>query len=150
MGAINYGSNDYFNIGMDLSPDYDEFDHECEFNYQIEETQRTLDKYNFEYFTIKIEYGYYQGFYIDIDFNYCYVDYWEKPLILKECTQLKKLLLELSYNGLVKYSAGWCIGYYSEQETNKAIKEAIKEIKEKMRKFPVYKTYMEQWKKQHA
>ena len=141
MGTINYGSNNYFNIGMDLSPDYDEYDYMGEFNYLIEETQETLKKYTFEYFEIDIKYGYYQGFYIDIDFDYILVDYHEKPLILKELTQLKKLLIELVYIGLVKYSPGWCMTYYTQRETIIAIKKAIREAKENIRHYPTYKTY---------
>ena len=140
MGAINYGSNDYFNIGV--NPDeWDEYCNDYTIEWLQEDCVEILNTYNFKYFRVTVEPGYYEGFYIKINFDYCYVDYWEKPLILKECTQLKKLLLELSRIGLVKYYAGWRMSYCSEQETNKAIKEAIKEIKEKMRKFPVYKTY---------
>ena len=49
MGTINYGYNKYFNIGMNLSPDYDEYDYMGEFNYLIEETQEILKKYTFDY-----------------------------------------------------------------------------------------------------
>lgn len=141
MGAINYGSNNYFNIGMDLTPDYDEYDYMGDFNYLVEETQEILNKYNFDYFKIDIQYGYYQGFYIDIDFDYLYLDnHAERLTVLKEITQLKKLLFELSYIGLVNYSAGWCMGYCSEQETNQAIKHAIKQLKQDFIKYPTYYT----------
>ena len=141
MGTINYGYNKYFNMGMNLSLNYDEYDYMGEFNYLIEETQETLNKYNFEYFKVTLEYGYYEGFYIDIDFDYLWVDYYEKALILKELTQLKKLLFELCYIGLVRYSPGWCMGYSDEQTTIKAIKECIRETKENIKKYPTYKTY---------
>jgi hypothetical protein len=143
MGTINYGYNKYFNMGMNLSLDYDEYDYIGEFNYLIEETQETLKKYTFDYFKIDIEYGYYEGFYIDIDFDYLWVDYYEKALILKELTQLKKLLFELCYIGLVRYSPGWCMTYYTEEETKTAIKKAIRETKEEMKHFPTYKKYRE-------
>lgn len=147
MGTINYGSNKYFNIGV--NPDkWSEWDIE----WLHDDARDLIYTYtcDFKYFRVTLEPGYYEGFYVKINFDYCYVEYWEKPLILKEVTRLKKLLLELSRIGLVKYSAGWCMGYCSEEETNKAIKEAIKEIKENMQKFPVYKTYHDEWKRQHA
>jgi hypothetical protein len=142
MGAINYGNNKYFNMGMDLSPDYDEYDYQCEYEYQFEETQNTIDKYNFNFFKIWIENGYYEGFYLCIDFDFLYFDDWnEKREMLKEITQLKHLLKELCYNGLVKYSAGWCMAYYSEDETKQAIKTVIKEIKQNILNIPTWRKY---------
>lgn len=142
MGTINYGTNKYFNIGMNLSRDYDEYDYQCEYEYQFEETQHTIDKYNFNFFKIGIENGYYKGFYIWIDFDFLYFDDWnEKRQMLKEITQLKHLLNELCYNGLVKYSAGWCTGYCSEEETKEAIKQSIKEIKQNILNIPTWRKY---------
>lgn len=147
MGAVNYGTNKYFNIGMDLSHDYDEYDYQCEYEYQFEETQNTIDKYNFNFFKIGIENGYYEGFYIWIDFDFLYFDDWnEKRAMLKEITQLKQLLNELCYNGLVKYSAGWCMGYYTESETKQAIKAVTKEIKQNILNIPTWKKYHAQRK----
>lgn len=148
MGTINYGSNNYINMGMNLKQ-FDDilnykdriYEYETELDYIWEETQALLNKYNFEYFTVKLEPGYYEGFYIDIVFDYLWVDYYEKALILKELTQLKQFLLKCCENGLVKYSAGWCMGYYTEQETIKAIKECIRTTKETIKKYPTYRTY---------
>lgn len=144
MGTINYGYNKYFNIGMNLSHNYDEYDYQCEYEYQFEETQHTIDKYNFNFFKIGIENGYYEGFYIWIDFDFLYFDDWnEKRQMLKEITQLKHLLNELCYNGLVKYSPGWCTTYHTEEETKTAIKKAIRKTKEEIKHFPTYKKYRE-------
>lgn len=148
MGTINYGSNNYINMGMNLSI-YDniynyedrQFEYETELDYLWEEIKELLNKYTFEYFTIKLEPGYYEGFYIDIDFDYLWVDSYEKPLILKELTQLKQFLLQCCNYGIVKYSPGWCMGYYNEQETRKAIKQCIRNTKENIKKYPTYRTY---------
>ena len=149
MGTINYGSNKYINMGMNLKQfdninNYEDrqYEYETELEYIIEETQNTINKYTFEYFTVKIEPGYYEGFYLDIDFDYLYLDdYQEKLTVLKEITQLKQFLLECCYMGLVKYSPGWCMGYHSEQETKQGIKQAIKEIKQTIKNYPTYNTY---------
>jgi hypothetical protein len=148
MGAINYGYNNYINIGMNLNQfdninNYDDrqYEYESEFDYLWEETQTLLKTYNFEYFTVKLESGYYEGMYIHIEFDYLWVDYYEKPLILKELTQLKQFLLQCCEIGMVKYSPGWCMGYSDEQTTIKAIKECIKETKENIKKYPTYRTY---------
>ena len=148
MGTINYGSNKYINMGMNLSV-YDniynyenrQFEYETELQFLYDEIEHILKQYNFEYFTIKLEPGYYEGFYIDIDFDYLWVDYYEKPLILKELTQLKQFLLQCCNYGMVKYSSGWCMGYYNEEETRKAIKKCIRNTKEDIKKYPTYRTY---------
>lgn len=140
MGAINYGHNNYINIGMNLKQfdnidNYDDrmYEYETEFDYLWEETKALLNKYNLEYLTVKLEPGYYEGFYIHIDFDYLWVDYYEKPLILKELTQLKQFLLQCCENGMVQYFPGWGTSYANEQTTIKAIKECIKETKENIK-----------------
>lgn len=142
MGTINYGSNEYFNIGANPENYWadDEFlDFEMEFDYN--RIKSALEKYNFRYFTVTIEPGYYEGFYINIDFDYLWVDYYEKPEILKELTQLKIFLLGCAYNGLVEYYPGWCMGYSDPIDTKKAIVQRIKELKETFKKYPTYRTY---------
>ena len=142
MGTINYGSNEYFNIGVNPENywvDGEFLDFEMEFDYN--RIKNALEKYNFQYFTVTIEPGYYEGFYIKIDFDYLWVDAYEKLEILKELTQLKIFLLGCSYNGLVEYYPGWCMGYSNPIQTKKAIIQRIKELKSIMRKYPTYNTY---------
>ena len=148
MGTINYGHNNYINMGMNLKQfdnilNYEDrqFEYDTELDYLWEETEVLLKKYNFEYFTVKLEPGYYEGFYLHIDFDYLWVDSYEKPLILKELTQLKQFLLQCCENGLVKYSPGWCMGYFDYKTTIQAIKECIRNTKEDIKKYPTWKTY---------
>jgi hypothetical protein len=84
-----------------------------------------------------------KGVYNDmiVKFDYLYLDCYEKPLILKELTQLKLFLLECCNYGLLEYSPGWCMGYSNRETTIKAIKSAIKEMKEKIRKYPTWKNF---------
>ena len=147
MGAINYSSNDTINIGVNPDNYWIEnengntefLDFEIAFDYK--EITNLLNQYDFEYFTVKIEPGYYEGFYIDIDFDYLWVDSYEKPLIQKEITQLKCFLNGCIERGLVQYSPGWCTGYYSAIETRKNLDAAIKELRQIIRKYHTYKTY---------
>ena len=148
MGTINYGSNNYINIGMNLNQfdniyNYNDrqYEYESEYDFLWEEIQNILNKYNFEYFTVKLEPGYYEGFYIDIDFDYLWIDYYEKPLILKELTQLKQFLLQCCDFGMVQYFPGWGTSYANEQNTIKAIKQCIRNTKEDIKKYPTYRTY---------
>lgn len=147
MGAINYGYNEFFNIGVNPENYWIENENseneflDFEMQWDYEQIENILNKYNFEYFTVTVESGYYEGFYINIKFDLLWVECYEKPLILKELTLLKKFLLECCSYGLVKYSAGWCMSYYTKTETEKAIAETIKTLKEQFKHLPTYNTY---------
>jgi hypothetical protein len=147
MGTINYGSNEYINMGVNPENYWIENENgeneflDFEMQWGFEQIENALKKYAFEYFTVKLKSGYYEGFYIDIFFNYNYVDAYEKPLILKELTQLKHFLLGCCNYGLVEYYPGWSMGYSDTIHTKKAINDAIKAAKEKIKKYPTYKTY---------
>lgn len=146
MGTINYGSNKFFNIGINprnywIEDENNEnifLDFEMDEDYQ--EIKKLLSNYNFEYFKVTIQPGYYEGFYIDISFDYLWVDYWEKPEILKELTQLKNFMISCVYCGMVEYYPGWCTGYSDAAKTIQSIKDRIKELKQDLKKFPTYKT----------
>lgn len=148
MGTINYGNNEFFNIGMNLNQfdnilNYEDrqFEYETEFNFLIDEIDTILSKYDFEFFNITYKIGYYEGFYFNIDFKYSYLDdHKERLLVLKELTQLGKLLKEFCCLGLVEYSPGWCMGYYDEETTSEDIKKTIRELKQKFLKYPTYRT----------
>lgn len=146
MGTINYGSNNYINIGVNVN-DYDEcegFEKELFIDDLHFEIKSILDNYYFYYYHVTIEPGYYEGFYINIENNFpvCFDDSNEKREAQKEITQLKRFLLECIAAGLVKYSPGWCTGYSTEEETIKAIKEAVKELRQEVRDTPTYKKYV--------
>ena len=147
MGTINYGSNEYINIGAnpnnywieDENGDNIFLDFEMDDDYQ--NIKSLLDNYNFYYFNVTIEPGYYEGFYIDINFDYLWVDAYEKPEILKELTQLKKFLLKCAGYGLLEYYPGWCMGYSDYKNTIESIKNMIRDTKQNILKYPTYKTY---------
>jgi hypothetical protein len=143
MGTINYRSGDVITLGI-VPLDIDDFrmeDDENEVDYDalnfeehelMEEAKSILDKYSFEYLTdIKIENGYYEGFYLAIDnpFKYGLTDSYEKREAQKEITQLKKMMLELVDAGLVEVWPGWCTSYKSKEETIKKIPEVIRELR---------------------
>lgn len=142
MGTINYGYNNYFMMGINPYKYIDEYEKETDINFLWDEINNTLKKYKFEYFTVTLEPGYYEGMYINIDFDFLWLyNYQEKLIVLKETTQLKLFLLECCKWGFVQYSPGWVTGYYSEEETTMNIKQAIKEIKQNIKNFPTYYTY---------
>lgn len=146
MGAINYGDSDIINIGLDVSDlnEYNNFDNDYIENVH-HDIQSILDDYMFNEFDISIEPGYYNGFYININFNdvYYYNTYLNRLDAIKECTQLKHLLLNCVNAGLVVYSPGWCNGYMNEDNSKKEINKAIKKLKAYIKAIPTEKQYKE-------
>lgn len=149
MGTINYATSNYITIG--LKPyDYEDFEDEngnIDYDMMNEYYQddynnieAILNKYYFHYFHVVINPGYYEGFSIDIENNYgvCYDSWQDRKEALKEATQIKLFLLECIDNGLCKCSPGWCTGYYDRAESVKAVKQAIKEMKEEIRSIPTW------------
>ena len=142
MGTINYGHNDYFNIGVNPANYWDNdifLDFEMDFDYN--NIKSALDKYNFEYFTVTIEPGYYEGFSIDIEYNFSYcLDGWQdRRQALKEITGIYKFLLKcINDFGLVACSPGWCTSYYDYNESIKRLKQAIKEMRQAVQSTPTW------------
>ena len=111
-----------------------------------ENAENILNKYGFYYFRVVLKPGYYEGFTLDIEKNFgVALDGWEdRREAQKEITQLKNCLLELAGVGLVACSPGWCTGYKDYNETIKAIKEAIKEIREECKTIPTWRQYQKE------
>ena len=149
MGTINYGRNKVFCVGLDIYSDWYDNLEEIEQEEYVEdmlfETKTILEKYSFEYFKVKIEYGYYDGFYLDIEDEYAWFNTYEDKLnAIKELSNIKRLIVELLELGLVNYIAGWCTTIYEYKEHKKEIlkelNESIKEQKELVKKQYTDKT----------
>lgn len=127
MGAVNYGSNNIINIGLNVNDVNISND---EINLKYDEVFWLLEEYDFYFLILRLKEGYYTGFYLDLELCLdeisCYLD---KLDAQKELTQLKELLIKCIDIGLVKYSPGYCTGYYSAEESKKAVKEVIKRLR---------------------
>lgn len=99
-----------------------------------------LENHIFTYFHVVLKPGYYEGFSIDIEHNFgiCYDDYTEKQEAQKEITEIKEFLMNCAGYGMVACSPGWCTGYSNYKETIKAIKAAIKAMRDEVRNTPTY------------
>ena len=147
MGTVNYSSSDYITLGVE-PPDPEIFgavtESELEGETQLfwdvckENANSVLDNYNFYYFHVELKPGYYEGFTVDIAFNFpCFFNDWEERReAQKEVTALKKCLLELSENGLVACSPGWCTGYCDAAGTRKEIAAAVKLMRQDVADTP--------------
>lgn len=164
MGAINYGRNKYVMLGVvpidswayeqdkefmemvneevkeyggtieEAINSYIQTDYECLYD----EIEWLLSKYDFRYFIVKIEPGYYEGFYIDIQDNLdiYFDDYREKQDANKEITLIKEFLVGCARRGLVSYYPGWVTGYANLKQTLKDINEGIKEMRREVKETP--------------
>lgn len=159
MGAINYGTSKYVTLGLDMNK-FSSYEYEKEYKVDTEEAQAMvesdiefmydlaksiLDDYNLRNFKVSIEYGYYEGFYIDIEpyFDWCLENYEERKEYNAEVTQIKEMLLRFSQNGLVSVYPGWCTGYADEKKTKKDIADAVRQMRKEVKELMTYR----QWKK---
>jgi hypothetical protein len=140
MGTINYKTSDFITIGYNCNNiDYDD---DLSNDY-YDQAATTRARYNFYYFHVSVEPGYYEGFSIDIEHNfaYCYDNYNEKRAALKEITQIKKFLLEcINDFECVAVYPGWCTGYADYKTTLKELDAAIEEMRATVKNTPTWAT----------
>lgn len=147
MGTINYKTSDFITLGYNCDNiDYDDtYYHEIIQDY-FDRAATARTRYDFYYFHVSIEPGYYEGFSIDIEhnFNYCYDNYCEKRAALKEITQIRKFLYECASDfECVAVFPGWCTGYSDYETTLQEIDEAIKEMRQAVKNTPTWATLPE-------
>ena len=169
MGAVNYFTSDYITMGLrpydslELENDLEfmeemqtqvneyggtienaitEYIEDC-YNCDYENIKTELEKHNFYYYHIAIKPGYYEGFTLDIENNFpVALDRWEdRRDANKEITEIKQFLIACAGLGLVQCSPGWCTGYNDYKGTLKAIKAAIKEMRDELRTIPTWAQY---------
>lgn len=170
MGTINYNTSNYITMGIIPEHEWDYVTdkvcfHEMEKLAEewgvdtrsaiLQNIQDNLEaditnvewllnnKYNFHYYYIKIEYGYYEGFSLFIGNNYgvAYDSYRDKPEAQKEITQIKQFLLDCHNLGLVSVYPGWGTTYRSREETEADIEDAIREMREEVKRTPTWRQY---------
>ena len=147
MGTINYGTSDYITIGYNCDnaffrDDWDGYDRAIMLEKEHDDIKYVLSLYDFYYFHVTIEPGYYDGFYINIENNtkYCFDTYADKRAAQKEITQLKYFLWDCVDYGLCAVSPGWCTTYYGPADTLTKISDAIKEMRADVRSTPTWAT----------
>lgn len=169
MGAVNYFTSDYITMGLrpydslELENDLEfmeemqtqvneyggtienaitEYIEDC-YNCDYENIKTELEKHNFYYYHIAIKPGYYESFTLDIENNFpVALDSWEdRRDANKEITEIKQFLIACAGLGLVQCSPGWCTGYNDYKGTLKAIKAAIKEMRDELRTIPTWAQY---------
>lgn len=132
MGTINYCSNnDFLTLGYNLSHYNHEDDYDlCEDCY--DQANYLLKTYSFQHLEVKIEGGYYEGFYISIQIKSSFFyDKSELEEAMKECDKLEDFLIAcIEDYDVVVCHPGWCTSYKNREESIKEVKEEIPKFKE--------------------
>ena len=147
MGTINYRTGKHITLGLDdkfIEQMEDDF---VEYNW-IEEFFETFksikDEYYFNFFDVKLEYGYYDGFYIAVDDNeWAYLDDTEeRKEVMQEIRQLQEFLTKCIDNGLVVTYPGWCTSYLDYKQSKIALRKTMHNIRDMVHKIPTYRRYI--------
>lgn len=155
MGTVNYKTSAVITLGLrpyepsdfELDPDFmeearrqseeygddlDEIIYQTIADYTEDDRQTAesiVTRYSFDFFTVTIEPGYYEGFSIDITDNLP-GEYWdadERLQALDDAANLGDLLQELVEDAcLVEVWPGWCTTYQSPAHSLTAVKKAIR------------------------
>lgn len=166
MGTINYKTSDIITIGQYPYDAWD-FEHDPDFmeeaRRQSEEygdsiddiiyqtiadyteddrdhAESIIDKYSFDFFTVKIEPGYYEGFSIDIT-NDLPSEYYpgERTQATQEVNDLYDLLHELITDAcLCEVWPGWCTKYQDQEHSLISLRKARRELIAEINDTPDY------------
>ena len=145
MGTINYGTSDYITIGYNCNDiDYDDTDYDFYINDDYETVKHILNQYIFYYFHVKLEPGYYEGFYIDIDYNFplFFDDYTYRREAQEEITTIKHALQQIVKNtNCCAVFPGWCTSYADYKSTLSEIEKAVKKMRQDVKDTPTCRQY---------
>lgn len=151
MGTINYKTSDYITIGYNCDWDPADFDswEDMDREKQIDiddmfyHLRHMLERERFYYFHVCLEPGYYEGFSLMIENNFPVAfDGWEdKRAAQQEITQIRRFLAACVAFGLVEVWPGWCTRYNSREDTIKAIRAAVREMREAVQNTPTWGQY---------
>lgn len=151
MGTINYKASDIITLGYNVPSELDYSEEEIKeileggfediqdyINIDTEDVyslcKDIVDRYNFYWFKVELEGGYYDGFYLDLSVDYTaeYLEQDDKDEIREEIKNLKKMLYELlDYMNVC--SPWWCTTWYNFKEGTDKIDEAMDKLNEELK-----------------
>ncbi len=155
MGAVNYKTSEYITLAVtplsnvadrlaiELANDardcnipineyVDDYISDC-YDCDYRNANDVLSHYNFQYFNISIESGYYEGLSINIQSNFVFYCDEDKRDAVGEVEQMLKCLNELAGVGFVACYPGWYTTYFDYEETVTMIYCAIIEMRNNVR-----------------
>lgn len=141
MGTINYKRNDIITLGLNTDnydSDLDEWEKNEIVSDEYNEAKRIIDDYGFDWFNVELIYGYYEGFYLDIERLYLVsgiknLENEELDEIKEDIKKLYELLDRLVEDtGMYVCYPHWCTGWEGYKGSKEKIKEAINKLKEEI------------------
>lgn len=148
MGTINFGTSDFITLCREPFDPYiyEDEGYTYDYEYEWETCEEILNKYYLNGYSIKValKTGYYESFYLEIkDDGWNYYDFaQERKWALDEVRELEKCLNELvDEGGMVACCPGWCTTYADYKATKKAIREACKAIRQRIKETPTWLQY---------
>lgn len=132
MGAVNLGTSKVITLGfkpyIDVGIPYpDEPDDPYEDDQANVEAIITL--YDFKFFTVKIKPGYYESFYIDIDYDLGDLEDFEEEEINAEINCLKRCLESCAAVGMQACTPGWVTTWFTYEDSVDMIETAINNLR---------------------
>lgn len=132
-------------IKLKAQDDYDNWiwEQEREFYREIENVVEGTKPFT-EWLTLRVEPGYYEGFSVVVDMgNWDYFDdYNEKELTMDDTKLIQSRLEELVDDyGLKVVYPHWCSTWLNHEESKKAIKKAMAELRRQIKAIPCYSRY---------
>ncbi len=148
MGTVNFMTSEYITIGLEPydSDDFLTEDGEVDYGYMEDQYREdfctfddALSGYDFDFFDVRIEWGYYDSFCILIEHNWgdCFDWKEDREEAEKEVDPLEKLLLECIDLGMCEVWPGWCTKYRTREESIQAVKKAMEELRKAIRETPI-------------
>lgn len=136
MGAINFGTLTSAScLALVNQPETEE--EEFFFADDLDHLQNEINNLKLYYFNLKIEYGYYEGFYLTLNeenTKLIYNNTKEKNEVLKELSAIKKNLINLVKSGILwGCHPSWVYNRLSTADTIREINEIIQELKNEVK-----------------
>lgn len=145
MGTINYKTSDFITLGYNCNNiDYDDEFYNDLISDLYDQIEYRLKQERFYYFHVILEPGYYEGYSINIEFNFSvYFDDWkDKQAAQKEITQIKKFLLEcINDFECVAVYPGWWTTYLDYKSSIIDLNIAVELMRETVKQTPTYNQY---------
>lgn len=165
MGTINFKSSEFITLGIEpfdidgylndldfrswceesgLDPEEEvynqiEEDYKCDYD----NCESVLKNYDFRFFNLSLEWGYYESFSLNIEFNvWCFDNYEQKREAQKEITKIKACLFDLIGMGMVECFPGWCTSYLTIERSKRDILQAVKDMREAVKNTKTDKTFV--------
>lgn len=126
MGAVNLGTSKVITLG--LMPYENESDEVC-YEDDFANVREIINDCDFRFFTVALKPGYYESFYLDIDYDLGDLEDFEEEEINAEIDRLDGCLLRCVNIGMQAYTPGWVTTWFTCEDSVDMVKTAISDLR---------------------